>query len=284
MQIGEQILKLRKKRGLTQSAFAEKLYVTPQAVSQWERGVTVPDTDKLADIASALNTTVSMLTGESVSEEDWTVAATFFSPERMYSRMTVTAELEGLRETFSALRFMEQEHEGQFRKPSFFSESKVPYIAHPLMMACHAHALGIREDKILAAILLHDVCEDCGVDPDSLPVSDDVKKAVEVLTYQDDPIIEDSILKKQYYQAISGDRIATIVKILDRCNNISTMASSFSEKKLVSYIDETETYVMPLLEQAKHSIPEYVDALYVIKYHMKSVLESLKAIMLRQIV
>ena len=151
-------------------------------------------------------------------------------------------------------------------------------------MACHAHALGIREDKILAAILLHDVCEDCGVDSDSLPVSDDVKKAVEVLTYQDDPIIEDSILKKQYYQAISGNRIATIVKILDRCNNISTMASSFSEKKLVSYIDETETYVVPLLEQAKHSIPEYVDAFYVIKYHMRSVLESLKAMMLRQIV
>ena len=284
MQIGEQIRTLRKKRGLTQTAFAERLYVTPQAVSQWERGVTIPDTDKLVDIAAVLNTTVNTLTGESGGGEDWTVVDTFFSPERMYSRLAVTAEIEGLRNTFFALRFMKKEHEGQFRKPSIFSDAKVPYIAHPLMMACHAHALGIREDEIIATILLHDVCEDCGVDSDSLPVSDGVKNAVALLTYHDDPIIEDSILKKQYYQAISGDRIATIVKILDRCNNISTMASSFSEKKLVSYIDETETYVMPLLEQAKHSIPEYVDALYVIKYHMKSVLESLKAIMLRQIV
>lgn len=39
MQIGEQIRKLRKKQGLTQDALAKRLFVTSQAVSQWERGV-----------------------------------------------------------------------------------------------------------------------------------------------------------------------------------------------------------------------------------------------------
>ena len=281
MQIGERIQKLRKKRGLTQAALAERLFVTPQAVSQWERDITIPDTDKLADIAAALHTTVNKLTDGEASELDWTIADALFSPEHMYSRIAVTSELEGLRETSVALRFMKGAHEGQYRKPSLFSDVKVPYIVHPLMMACHAHALGIREDKILATILLHDVCEDCGVAPEDLPFSEEVREAVRLLSFQVMPSETRADAKKRYYAAIAENRIARIVKILDRCNNISTMASSFTQKKLVAYVDETETYVMPLLEQAKYAIPEYADAFYLLKYHMRSVLESIKAMATR---
>ena len=281
MQIGERIQKLRKKQGLTQAALAERLFVTPQAVSQWERDITIPDTDKLGDIAAALHTTVNKLTDGEAAGQDWTIADALFSPEHMYSRIAVTSELEGLRETFAALRFMKKAHEGQYRKPSLFSDTKVPYITHPLMMACHAHALGIREDKILASILLHDVCEDCGVTPEELPFSEEVREAVRLLSFQVMPSESRADAKKRYYAAIAENRIARIVKILDRCNNISTMASSFTQKKLVAYVDETETYVMPLLEQAKYAIPEYADAFYLLKYHMRSVLESIKAMATR---
>lgn len=281
MQIGERIQKLRKKQGLTQAALAERLFVTPQAVSQWERDITIPDTDKLADIAAALHTTVNKLTDGEAAGQDWTIADALFSPEHMYSRIAVTSELEGLRETSAALRFMKKAHKGQYRKPSLFSDVKVPYIVHPLMMACHAHALGIREDKILATILLHDVCEDCGVAPEDLPFSEEVREAVRLLSFQVMPSETRADAKKRYYAAIAENRIARIVKILDRCNNISTMASSFTQKKLVAYVDETETYVMPLLEQAKYAIPEYADAFYLLKYHMRSVLESIKAMATR---
>ena len=281
MQIGEQIRQLRRKQGLTQITLAERLFVTPQAVSQWERGITIPDTEKLADIAAVLHTTVSKLTGGVTTGQDWIIADSLFSPEHMYSRIAVTSELEGLRETSSALRFMKKQHEGQFRKPSLFSDVKVPYIVHPLMMACHAHALGIREDKILATILLHDICEDCGVAPEELPFSEEVREAVRLLSFQVQPGETRADAKKRYYAAIAENRVARIVKILDRCNNISTMASSFTQKKLVAYVDETETYVMPLLEQAKYAIPEYADAFYLLKYHMRSVLESIKAMATR---
>ena len=281
MQIGEQIRKLRKKQGLTQATFAERLFVTPQAVSQWERGVTDPETDKLADIAAVLHTTVNKLTAGEASEQDWTIADALFSPDHMYSRIAVTAELKGLRETYAALRFMKEAHKGQYRKPSLFSDVKVPYIVHPLMMACHAHALGIREDKILASILLHDVCEDCGVAPEELPFSEEVREAVRLLSFQVMPGETRADAKERYYAAIAENQIARIVKILDRCNNISTMASSFTQKKLVTYVNETETYVMPLLEQAKYAVPEYADAFYLLKYHMRSVLESIKAMAAR---
>ena len=281
MYIGEQIRRCRNDLKMTQEALAAILYVTPQAVSQWERGITIPGTDKLPEIAAALHTTVNTLIGTVTSSPDWVLLDSLFSSEHMYSRMTVFAEVEQLNNTSKALRFMKNAHRGQTRKPSLYSTTPVPYIVHPLLMACHAHALGIREDEILASILLHDVCEDCAVTVQDLPCSDRVKEAVQLLTFVNDGTTGKNILKQRYYNAIAQNRIALIVKVLDRCNNISTMASAFPQKRLVSYIDETEAYVMPLFEAARNLIPEYSDALFIIKYHMRSVLESLKAMILR---
>lgn len=39
------ILELRTKKGLSQDELAEKLYVTRQAVSRWENGETIPNTE-----------------------------------------------------------------------------------------------------------------------------------------------------------------------------------------------------------------------------------------------
>ena len=41
------ILELRTKQGLSQDELAEKIMVTRQAVSRWENGETVPNTDTL---------------------------------------------------------------------------------------------------------------------------------------------------------------------------------------------------------------------------------------------
>ena len=43
MNLGEKINELRKKKQLTQEMLAERLCVSPQAVSKWERGVANPD-------------------------------------------------------------------------------------------------------------------------------------------------------------------------------------------------------------------------------------------------
>ena len=41
------ILKLRTERGMSQDELADKIMVTRQAVSRWENGATVPNTDTL---------------------------------------------------------------------------------------------------------------------------------------------------------------------------------------------------------------------------------------------
>ena len=53
-------------------------------------------------------------------------------------------------------------------------------------MACHALAMGLEEDELLAAILLHDVCEDCGVPPGELPVCEEVRRIVALVTKPED--------------------------------------------------------------------------------------------------
>lgn len=41
--LGQRIAELRKKEGLTQEELAEKLGVSPQAVSKWENDISCPD-------------------------------------------------------------------------------------------------------------------------------------------------------------------------------------------------------------------------------------------------
>lgn len=62
--VGSQISILRKQKGLTQNELGERLGISFQAVSKWERGETLPDTAILLDLAEVLETTVDyILTG-----------------------------------------------------------------------------------------------------------------------------------------------------------------------------------------------------------------------------
>lgn len=68
MKLGETILKHRTARGLSQEKLAELVGVSRQAVSKWEVGDAIPDTDKLIPLARALGITVDELLGN-VPEE-----------------------------------------------------------------------------------------------------------------------------------------------------------------------------------------------------------------------
>lgn len=58
---GARISQLRRAASLTQAELAEKLGISYQAVSSWERGSNMPDIGKLLDLARILNTTVDAL-------------------------------------------------------------------------------------------------------------------------------------------------------------------------------------------------------------------------------
>ena len=52
--VGENIARIRKERKLTQQELANKLFVTVQAVSGWERGQFLPSVDNLVDLSKVL--------------------------------------------------------------------------------------------------------------------------------------------------------------------------------------------------------------------------------------
>lgn len=51
-------------------------------------------------------------------------------------------------------------------------------------MACYALSMGIKEDAAIAALLLHNVIEDCNKIESELPVSDEAKRIVVLLTHE----------------------------------------------------------------------------------------------------
>lgn len=58
------ILELRTKRGLSQDDLVEKVMVTRQAVSRWENGETVPNTDTLKLLSKEFDVSINTLLGE----------------------------------------------------------------------------------------------------------------------------------------------------------------------------------------------------------------------------
>ena len=63
METKDIILKLRLKQGLSQEELAEKVYVTRQAVSRWENGETVPNTETLKMLSMLFGVSINTLLG-----------------------------------------------------------------------------------------------------------------------------------------------------------------------------------------------------------------------------
>lgn len=204
--------------------------------------------------------------------------ANYFNNEKMYTFVTGYAMGRNMQETLKALTFARKLHANQKRK------SGEPYITHPLTMACHALSMGVDKDEVIAAILLHDVVEDCGISVNDLPVNDEVREAVKRLTYVkpdkyferdgEGPHLND--VKAEYYGLISLNPIATVAKLLDRCHNVSSMAGTFTKEKLLDYIEETKLFVIPLIRTAKDNFVEYRDVVFILKYHILSVLAAIE--------
>ncbi|MBQ7922738.1 MAG: helix-turn-helix domain-containing protein [Clostridia bacterium] len=87
--LSENLKNLRKEKGLSQEELAIRLNVVRQTVSKWEKGLSVPDSEMLIRIAEELDTTVTVLLGETVE------------PEEAIDIKALSAKLELLNEQFA---------------------------------------------------------------------------------------------------------------------------------------------------------------------------------------
>ena len=63
METKDIILELRTKKGLSQDELAEKVFVTRQAVSRWENGETIPNTETLKLLSNLFDVSINTLLG-----------------------------------------------------------------------------------------------------------------------------------------------------------------------------------------------------------------------------
>lgn len=70
LEIANKLVELRKKNGYSQEELAEKLGLSRQAVSKWERAESSPDTDNLIVLARLYNVSLDDLLSTSASNEE----------------------------------------------------------------------------------------------------------------------------------------------------------------------------------------------------------------------
>ena len=82
----EKFKTLRKARGLTQEQIADIFYVSPQAVSRWENGITSPDIELLPSLADFFNVTVDDLLGIDIKKKEERILAIFEETGNLINR------------------------------------------------------------------------------------------------------------------------------------------------------------------------------------------------------
>lgn len=138
-------------------------------------------------------------------------------------------------------------------------------------------------ESVLATIFLHDVVEDPGPDGRKIPIArindefgTSVGNSVWLLTNQY-PNGEKKP-KRDYYDGIATDAIASIVKGCDRFHNQSSMVGVFTHAKQKQYIEETETLVLPMLKTARKKFTRQEPAYQNIKWALKQQIALVKAV------
>ena len=181
-----------------------------------------------------------------------------------------------MKNTLLALNIAEQAHSTQTRKGS-----GEPYFYHPLAVAQYCIDAGADRDEIVATALLHDILEDTETTVSDLKargIDDVVIEAVELVTKKRnfDKLKDD----KEYYDKISQNEIASIVKVADRCHNLSTMGVCWDADRILSYIKETEDYTIPLLKNARWRYPQYLKTFHILEKIIDAVIGNFKPFLL----
>lgn len=83
---------LRKHSGLSQEALAEKIGVSRQAVSKWERGEASPDTENLLSLSKAYSVSLDDLLGDKTAEEIISEKAPLSAPQKEENGLYSSAE------------------------------------------------------------------------------------------------------------------------------------------------------------------------------------------------
>ncbi len=189
---------------------------------------------------------------------------------KMFTRLVAQFESLDMKQSLRAAYFAREKHAGAVRK-----SSGQPYIVHPLLMASIAMAMDMKEDNLIAVILLHDVVEDTDVSLEDLPVNSVVRHGVNRMTFRELQGENNDTAKARYFLELRDSREAIICKALDRFVNLYTMAGQFPIDKIRKNVIETDQLLMPVLREAKDIWPSMRTKIWLLRVMIRSVNETL---------
>lgn len=87
--LSEKLYMLRKNSGLSQEQLAEQLNVSRQAISKWEQGTAVPESEKLITISNYFGVTVDYLLKEDTADTTNTTAEVMEEKPKMMAGIVI---------------------------------------------------------------------------------------------------------------------------------------------------------------------------------------------------
>jgi (p)ppGpp synthase/HD superfamily hydrolase len=168
-----------------------------------------------------------------------------------------------------ALGFVERYHVG-LRK-----DGLTPELHHQVQIALSVSQQKdlLDEELCLMGALLHDTQEDYQVSSEEIEseFGKNVREVVWKLTKKFAGTIRN---KKDLIEAIAGDPHASIIKGVDRNNNLHSMIGVFTTNKMFDYAEEAELVFLPMLKKAGKLFPEQQAAYHAISQQMKHAINS----------
>lgn len=161
--IGQTIARLRREHNMTQMALADEMGVSFQAVSNWERGQSMPDISKLPELAELFGTTIDALLGrhsaliEKAAEgkldelstptvEEVAEAAPLLPPKQMDDLTDRLMELDNLPDMTELVPFLPTSKVDELlRQEAARGGNLLPYAVHASTTAVDELALALEE-------------------------------------------------------------------------------------------------------------------------------------------
>lgn len=134
------------------------------------------------------------------------------------------------------------------------------------------------EENTLIAALLHDIREDYHLEHSYIEgkFGKIAADAIEKLTKEFKGIKKDT---QDYFNKIAECPIASLVKIADRINNISSMVGVFSIKKQEDYLFEIKEYFLPMIKVVRNRFPEQSLSYYGMNTFLKNMSHTIQAVL-----
>lgn len=204
------------------------------------------------------------------------------SYERSKSSLRAWLAGRGYNDALRAMKIAETYHTG-------VRKNGAPEFSHQVAQAHILYALEphLKEkEQGFIGVMLHDTTEDYGTVSDAAPLQPFRLSDVRTHFGTRSEAIIDRLSKvvdgrkkdvEVYFEMLSEDPTASIVKGLDRIHNHQYMHGAFSQEKRDSYMSETEEHILPMLKRARRNFPEQLPAYELIKIMLHSQMGLIRA-------